>query len=68
MPVVTSTDRPKSVGNLCVIEVFGGDFSAVSLLFGFSLGVGTFVTGVRSLPFTLTIWTICSFRLPNPHQ
>ena len=26
MAVVTPTDRPKSDGNLCVIEVFGGVF------------------------------------------
>ena len=26
MAVITSTDRPKSVRNLCVIELFGGMF------------------------------------------
>ena len=26
MAVVAPTDRPKSVSNRCVIEVFGGDF------------------------------------------
>ena len=28
MAVVTPTDRPKSVRNRCVIEVFGGVFSS----------------------------------------
>ena len=32
---VTPTDRPKSVRNRCVIEVFGGVFYVVTLLFGF---------------------------------
>ena len=31
---VTPTDRPKSVRNRCVIEVFDGFFCVVSLLFG----------------------------------
>ena len=33
---VTPTDRPKSVRNRCVIEVFGGVFYVFMLLFGFS--------------------------------
>ena len=32
---VTPTDRLKSVGNRCVIEVFGNVFEVVMLLFGF---------------------------------
>ena len=32
---VTPTDRPKSVCNRCVIEVFGGVFCVVTLLLGF---------------------------------
>ena len=36
--VVTSNDRPKSVHNRCVIEIFGGVF-VLSLCFpGFSVG------------------------------
>ena len=35
LAVVTQTDRPKSVRNLCVIEFFGGAFCVVTLLFGF---------------------------------
>ena len=33
--IITPTDRPKLVCNLCVIEVFGGVFCVVTLLFGF---------------------------------
>ena len=33
--IVTPTDRPKSVRNRCVIEVFGGVSCDVMLLFGF---------------------------------
>ena len=36
--VVTPTDRPKSVRNRFVIEVFGGVFCVVKLLFGFFCG------------------------------
>ena len=32
---VSPTDRPKSVRNRCVIEVFGGVLYVVTLLFGF---------------------------------
>ena len=33
--IVTQADRPKSVRNRCVIEVFGGVLCVVTLLFGF---------------------------------
>ena len=36
--VVTPTDRPKSVRNRCVIEVFDGVFCVVALIFRFSCG------------------------------
>ena len=35
MAIVTPADRPKSVRNRCVIEVFGGVLCVVTLLFGF---------------------------------
>ena len=38
MTAVTPTDRPKSVRNLCVIEVFDGVLFVVMLLFGFFCG------------------------------
>ena len=41
--IVTSTGRPKSVRNRCVIEVFRWRFCVVTLLFGFLVGVGAFV-------------------------
>ena len=46
--VVTPTDRPKSVRNRCVIEVFGGVLYAVTLLLDLSVGVGAFVIGLIS--------------------
>ena len=38
MTAVTPTDRPKSVRYRCVIEVFGGVFYVVTMLFGFFCG------------------------------
>ena len=40
--VVTPTDRPKSVRNSCVIELFDGVFCVVMLLLDFSVGEGAF--------------------------
>ena len=41
--VATPTDRPKSVCNRCVIEVFGGVFVLTFCFLEFSLGVRAFV-------------------------
>ena len=49
MTAVTPTDRPKSVRNRCVIQVFGGVFNVVTLLLDFSVGVGAFVTGLSQI-------------------
>ena len=38
MTAFTPTFRPKSVRNRCVIEVFGGVFYVVTMLFGFFCG------------------------------
>ena len=48
MTAVTQADRPKSVRNRCVIEIFGGVFFyVVTMLFGFfSVSVGAFVIGL----------------------
>ena len=46
---VAQTDRPKSVCNRCVIKVFGGVLCVVTLLFGFSVSVRAFVTGLRQI-------------------
>ena len=43
MAVVTSTDRPKSVRNLCVIDVFGGVFVLSRCFSDLSVVVGAFV-------------------------
>ena len=50
--IVTPTDRPKSVRNRCVIEVFGGVFVLSCCFLGFSVGEGDFVIGLSQ---------ICSF-------
>ena len=57
---VTPTDQPKSFRNRCVIEVFGGVFCVVKLLFlDLSVGVGAFVivlsqiSSFFSFPITL---------------
>ena len=44
--VVTPTDRPKSVRNRCVIEVFGGVFVLSRCVLDFSVGVGAFAIGL----------------------
>ena len=41
---LTPTDRPKSVRNRCVIEVFG-------CFLDFSVGVGAFVIGLSQISF-----------------
>ena len=46
MVVVTPTDRPKSVCNRCLIEVFGGFFVLSRCFYDFSVDVGAFVTGL----------------------
>ena len=44
MTVVTSTDRPKSVRNRCVIELFVTLFVLIVILpFDISVGIGAFV-------------------------
>ena len=45
MAIVIPTDRPKSVRNRCVIEVFGGVFVLSRCFLDFSVGVGAFVIG-----------------------
>ena len=49
MTAVTPTDRPKSVGNSCVIKVFGGVFMLSCCFLDCSLGVGGFVGGLRQI-------------------
>ena len=43
LAVVTPTDRPKSVRNRCVIEVFGGVFVLLSCSSDYSVGGGALI-------------------------
>ena len=54
MTVVTPTDRPKSVRNCCVIEVFGGVF-VLSFCFDFSVGIGVFIIGLSQISFFFSL-------------
>ena len=47
--VVIPTDRPKSVRNRCVIELFCGVVCVVTLPFYISVGVGAFVIGLSQI-------------------
>ena len=47
--IVTPTDRPKSVRNRFLIEVFGGVFVFSRCFFDFSVGVGAFVIGLSQI-------------------
>ena len=49
MAIVTPTDRPKSVRNRCVIEVFGSVFVLSHCFLNFSVGVGAFVIGLSQI-------------------
>ena len=47
--VVTPTDRPKSVRNCCLIELFCSVVCVVICPFDISVGVGTFVIGLGQI-------------------
>ena len=47
--VVTPTDRPKSVRNRCLIELFCGVVCVVTAPFDISVGVGAFVIGLSQI-------------------
>ena len=47
--VVTQTDRPKSVRNSCLIELFCGVVCIVLCPFDISVGVGAFVIGLGQI-------------------
>ena len=49
MAVITPTDRPTSVRNRCVIEVFGGVFVLSRRFWEFSMGVGATVIGLSQI-------------------
>ena len=57
MTAVTPTDRPKSVRNRCVIEVFGRVFMLSRCFLDFSVGVGAFIIGLSQISsFLLFAW------------
>ena len=64
MAVVTPIDRPKSVSNGVVIEVFGGVF-VFALIFEFSVGIGFFVIELSHISFLFS-WNykcaLCDIR------
>ena len=43
------TDRPMSVRNRCVIEIFDGVFVLSRFVLDFSVGVGAFVIGLSQI-------------------
>ena len=47
--LVTPTDRPKSVRNRCLIELFCGVVCVVTYPFDISVGVGAFVIGLGQI-------------------
>ena len=47
--IVTQTDRPKSLRDRCVIEVFGGFRVLWSCFLDFSVDVGAFVIGLSQI-------------------
>ena len=47
--VVTPTDRPKSVRNRCLIELFCGVVCVVTCPFDISVGAGAFVIGLSQI-------------------
>ena len=49
MTVVTPIDRPKSVRNRCVIEVFGGVLVFSRCFLDFSVDAGAFVIGLSQI-------------------
>ena len=53
--VVTPTDRPKSVRNRCLIELFCGVVCVVTAPFDISVGVGAFVIGLSQISSFLSL-------------
>ena len=63
MAIVTPTDRPKSVRNRSVIEVFGGVFVLSCCFLDFPVGVGAFVIGLSQISsfFSINVYNIFNF-------
>ena len=60
LAVVTPTDRPKSVRNCCLIELFCGLFVMSLCPFDISVGVGAFVKGLGQISSFLSLY--CNIR------
>ena len=54
--VATPIDRPKSVRNCCLIELFCGVVCVVTLPFDISVGVGDFVIGLGPISSFLSLY------------
>ena len=57
--VVTPTDRPKSVRNRCVIELFCGVVLVVTCLFEISAGAGAFAIELSQIS---SFFSYCLFE------
>ena len=60
--LVTPTDRPKSVRNRCLIELFCGVVCVVTCPFDISVGVGAFAIGLGQIS------SFKSLHLSDPSQ
>ena len=58
MAIVTPTDRPKSVRNRCVIEVFCGVFVFSRCFLDFSVGIRAFVIGLSQISTFFTLYEL----------
>ena len=73
MTGATPTDRPKSVRNRCVIELFGDVFVLSSCCLDFTVGVVAFVIGLRLFLFLFPLIKyrhllsieVCTFGVPS---
>ena len=54
--LVTPTDRPKSVRNRCLIELFCGVVCVVTCPFDISVSVGAFVIGLGQISSFLSLY------------
>ena len=64
--VVTPSDRPKSVRNRCVIELFVALFVLLLCPFDISAGVGAFVIGLSQISSLFSwYWSICLGNIKN---
>ena len=61
--LVTPTDRPKSVRNRCLIELFCGFVCVVTCPFDISVGVGAFVVGLGQISSFLSLSVTVNFSM-----